>query len=67
MRTGIRSAVGFAFSTALLAAVVTTTDSAHATDVSVDGKGVAGGALLGGELGLFVVSATGAKDSWPYY
>jgi hypothetical protein len=42
-------------------------DAQAQTQVSVDGKGVVGGALLGGELGLFVVSASGAKDAWPYY
>lgn len=77
MRTGMRSAVrrsnshvavGFALAAASLFGTMTISGDAQAqTQVSVDGKGVAGGALLGGELGLFVVSATGAKSAWPYY
>jgi hypothetical protein len=67
-RSNSQVAVGFALASAALFGTLTLSGDAQAqTQVSVDGKGVAGGALLGGELGLFVVSATGAKDAWPYY
>lgn len=50
------------------AAATTTTSAAHAeTEVSPTGKGIAGGALLGGELGFLTLSAFGARSSWMYY
>ena len=69
MRFGIRSLVGLTLSSALLtSAVVTTSGTASAQSaVSGSGKGIAGGALLGGEVGFVVLSAAGAKQSWMYW
>ncbi len=69
MRFGIRSLVGLTLASALAtSAVATTTSTASAQSaVSGTGKGIAGGALLGGEAGFIVLSAAGAKDSWMYW
>ncbi len=61
-------AVGFAVGLAVLAAIGTTSsDAPAASEVSKTGKGIAGGALLGGEIGFLTLSAAGAKSSWLYY
>lgn len=62
-------AVGVAVSLALLGAVCTASDDARAgTDVvSGTGKGIVGGALIGGEIGFLGLSAFGARQSWLYY
>jgi len=64
----MRKAVGFAVGAALLSAVLVTPSSAEAdTAVSGTGKGIAGGALLGGEIGFMGLSAAGAKATWMYW
>jgi hypothetical protein len=61
-------AVGFAVGLALVAAIGTTSSNAPAApEVSKTGKGIAGGALLGGEIGYLTLAAAGAKQSWLYY
>ena len=61
--------LGLALATTLCtAAAGTTTREAKATtEVSPTGKGIAGGALLGGELGFLTLAAFGARQSWMYY
>lgn len=60
--------LGFALALALGAAVCTTSgDASAAADVSGTGKGIAGGALLGGEVGFLGLAASGAQQSWLYY
>lgn len=60
--------VGFAVGLALVAAIGTTSSEAPAApEVSKTGKGIAGGALLGGEIGFLGLAAFGAKQSWLYY
>lgn len=60
--------VGFAVGLALVAAIGTTSsEAAAAPEVSTTGKGIAGGALLGGEIGFLTLAAAGAKQSWLYY
>ncbi|GAC1393956.1 MAG: hypothetical protein NVSMB47_02170 [Polyangiales bacterium] len=65
----LRHAVAVAVSGALLAATLTGSSPARADDSPVKGtgKGIVGGALLGGEAGLVILSAAGAKQSWMYY
>ena len=61
-------AVGFAVGLALVAAIGTTSSEAPAApEVSKTGKGIVGGALLGGEIGFLTLSAAGAKQGWLYY
>ncbi len=68
MRSGKTKAVGFAVGLALVAAIGTTSSNAPAApEVSKTGKGIAGGALLGGEVGYLGLAAFGAKQSWLYY
>lgn len=63
-----KKAVGFAVGAALLAAICTTTnDAPAAAQVSATGKGIAGGALIGGEIGFLTLAAANAKSSWLYY
>ena len=63
-----KKAVGFAVGAALLAAICTTTnDASAAPQVSPTGKGIAGGALLGGEIGFLTLAAANAKAGWLYY
>ncbi len=61
--------LGVVVATALCtaAAGTTTTEAQAATEVTSTGKGIAGGALLGGELGFLTLSAFGARQSWMYY
>lgn len=68
MRSALRKAVGLALTGALLSAVVvtTTSDAEAQSAVSGSGKGIAGGALLGEEVGLITLSAAGAKQTWMY-
>ncbi|GAC1351107.1 MAG: hypothetical protein NVSMB1_00980 [Polyangiales bacterium] len=64
----MRKAVGFAVAASLFTAVCATPEPASAqAEVSGTGKGIVGGALLGGEVGLIGLSAFGAKQSWMYY
>jgi hypothetical protein len=64
----MRKAVGFAVAATLFSAVLCTPGTADAdTAVSGTGKGIAGGALLGGEVGFMALSAFGAKSSWMYW
>ncbi len=49
------------------AAATATTEAKADTEVKATGKGIAGGALLGGELGFLTLSAFGARSSWMYY
>jgi len=49
------------------AAATVTTEAKAETEVKATGKGIAGGALLGGELGFLTLSAFGARSSWMYY
>jgi hypothetical protein len=53
---------------ALTGAVCTTTnDASAAAEVSGTGKGIVGGALLGGEIGFLGLAAFGTQTSWLYY
>lgn len=40
---------------------------AAADSVSVDGKGIVGGALLGGEVVTITMGIIGVEDGWPYF
>lgn len=60
----LRSAVAVAVSAALLATALPS--SANDTPVSGTGKGIAGGALIGEEVGLVTLSLAGAKQTWMY-
>ena len=58
-----------AFALAALAVgsiVVGAPRTAHAEDVSPDGKGIAGGALLGGEVVVFIEALAGVRSSTAY-
>jgi len=68
MASAFRKFVGAGLGLALLSASVTSTAPAHADSVKVsgDGKGIVGGALLGGEIGMFTLGAAGAHDTWMY-
>ncbi|MBI2395231.1 MAG: hypothetical protein HYV09_37020 [Deltaproteobacteria bacterium] len=60
--------LGVALALALGAAVCTSSGGASAaSDVSNTGKGIAGGALLGGEVGFLGLAAAGAQKGWLYY
>lgn len=68
MRVARPRAVGFALAAALVAAVCTTSSNAPAAaQVTGTGKGIAGGALIGGEIGFLGLAAFNAKSSWLYY
>lgn len=60
----LRNAVAVAASLALFAAAVPS--SANDSPVSGTGKGIAGGALIGEEVGLVTLSVAGAKQTWMY-
>lgn len=63
-----RNFKGLAVASALFATVcVMTVDAQAAPEVSPTGKGIAGGALLGGEIGFLGLAAFNAKSSWLYY
>lgn len=67
-RTNLRSghgrcALALAVVTAMTAAAPRT---AHAEEVSPDGKGIAGGALLGGEIVVFGEALFGVRNGWAY-
>jgi hypothetical protein len=68
MRIGMRSAVGLTLASAVLAAVMTTApnEARAETEVSVRGKGIAGGAMIGAEIGVLALSAGHAKSAWMY-
>jgi hypothetical protein len=67
-RRSVSKFVSFAVASALVAAVCTTTnDAPAAAQVTPTGKGIAGGALLGGEIGFLGLAAFNAKSSWLYY
>lgn len=63
----LRKPFGFALALSFGALVCTTSGNAAANDVSSTGKGIAGGALLGGEVGYLGLAAAGAQQSWLYY
>ncbi len=68
MRSARTKAVSLAVSAALLAVVCSSPGEARAAaEVSGTGKGIAGGALLGAEVGFLGLSAFGAKQAWTYY
>lgn len=68
MRSARTQAVSLAVSAALVAAVCSSSSDANAAaEVSGSGKGIAGGALLGAEIGFLGLSAFGAKQTWTYY
>jgi hypothetical protein len=68
MRSGLAKAIGAAVCASLFASVVTMSGSASAAaEVSGTGKGIVGGALLGGEVGLLGLSAFRAKPGWVWY
>lgn len=56
-------ALALAVVTAMTAAAPRT---AHAEEVSPDGKGIAGGALLGGEIVVFGEALFGVRNGWAY-
>lgn len=63
-----RNFKSLAVASALFATVcVMTVDAQAAPEVSPTGKGIAGGALLGGEIGFLGLAAFDAKSSWLYY
>ncbi len=71
MRIALRRLLGLVLATATASAVAATTSSdAQATvpaaDVQATGKGIAGGALLGGEAGFLVLAGAGARSAWLY-
>lgn len=53
-------------SAVVLAATLLGPGLAHAEEVSPTGKGIAGGALLGGELVMGVEAAFGVQPTWAY-
>lgn len=64
----VRRLLGFAVAASLLSAICTTTnDAPAAATVTATGKGIAGGALLGGEVGFLGLAAFNAKSPWLYY
>lgn len=68
MRVARQKFVGFAVAAALAGALCTTSsDASAAAQVSATGKGIAGGALLGGEIGFMGLAAFNAQSSWLYY
>jgi hypothetical protein len=64
-KTGICLVLSVVSSMAVLTAPPMITP-AHAEPVSGTGKGIAGGALLGGELVVTVEALFGVKSPWPY-
>ncbi len=63
-----RNYVSLAVASALFATIcATTNDAPAAPEVSPTGKGIAGGALLGGEIGFLGLAAFNAQSSWLYY
>lgn len=60
MRSRNRVALAAAF------AFMTATSSARADNVSPTGKGIAGGAMLGGEVVTMVESIVGVRAGWAY-
>lgn len=68
MRTVMRKAVGLAMAAAISSSLVLSSASrAEAQTVaSGTGKGIFGGALLGGEIGLVTLSAAHARAGWLY-
>ncbi len=68
MRTAIRRLVGFGLAAAMATGIAATTsaDAEAQTVVSSTGKGIAGGALLGGEVGFLVLAGAGARPAWMY-
>lgn len=67
MRTSMRKVLGIGLATVLFTGLAaTSTTDAEASPVSAMGKGTAGGALLGAELGFLGLSAFGARSGWLY-
>jgi hypothetical protein len=67
MRTSMRKWLGIGLATALVSGIATTaTSDAEASQVKAMGKGTAGGALLGAEVGFLGLSAFGARSGWLY-
>jgi hypothetical protein len=50
----------------MLTAVMTQSAPSRAEEIPATGKGIAGGALLGGELVMLVEAAVGVKSGWLY-
>lgn len=63
-RLGVAAVSAAAFTLALAAAGP---DAHAAGPVSSTGKGIAGGALLGGELVTITMGAAGVERGWPYF
>jgi hypothetical protein len=68
-----RKLFGIASAAAIAAAVVGTSEQAYAQTpaaednaVSVTGKGIVGGGLLGGEVVIITMGIIGVEDGWPY-
>lgn len=67
MGTSMRKWLGIGLAAALLTGIATTsTTDAEASQVQALGKGTAGGALLGAEVGFLGLSAFGARSAWLY-
>jgi hypothetical protein len=67
-----RKLCAFASAAAIAAAIVGTSEQAYAQTteegdpVSVTGKGIVGGGLLGGEIVIITMGIIGVEDGWPY-
>lgn len=67
-----RKLCGIVSAVAIAAAVVGTSEQAYAQTppaedaVSVTGKGIVGGGLLGGEVVIITMGIIGVEDGWPY-
>ena len=59
--------LGLAAATALAAAVLAPGTAEAGGPVLVTGKGIAGGALLGGEVVIIPMGAAGVSRGWPYF
>jgi hypothetical protein len=71
MRTAIRRTLGFGLALAMATGIAATATSDAEADVvpvyvGTTGKGIAGGALLGGEVGFLVLAGAGARAGWMY-
>lgn len=62
-RTAVILAAGAAFASTL----ISSGDAAAAGPVSPVGKGIVGGALLGGEVVTITMGAAGVSRGWPYF
>ena len=62
----MKKALAAGMSAILFAGAFTYAPSAHADEVSPTGKGIVGGALLGGEVVVITMSLVGVKNQWAY-